>query len=122
MSFFWGEKKRVLAIVILPIIVSQIWEENGLCRVILIVVLLSWRIMVEPFKLSSFFLCRKEDLKPTCTCEVSRRLNPLQKGLSMAHRARPVTMTVTAPGESLPGEWMQGMNGCIFQPSHRFGP
>lgn len=84
MSFFWGEKKRVLAIVVLSIIVSQIWEENGLCRVILITVLLSWRIMAEPFKLLFFFLYRKRDLKPISACEVSRRPNPLQKGLSMA--------------------------------------
>lgn len=74
--FFWGEKKRVLAIVILSIIVFQIGKENGLCGVILIIVLLSWRIMAEPFKLSSFLLYRKEDLKPISASELSRRLNP----------------------------------------------
>lgn len=60
MRFFWGEKKRVLAIVILSIIVSQIWKENGLCRVILIIVLLSWRIMAEPFKLVFLYKRRPE--------------------------------------------------------------
>lgn len=76
MRFFWGEKKRVLTIIILTIIVSHIWKENGLCRVILIIVLLSWRIMAEPFKLSSFFLYRKEALKAISASELSRRPNP----------------------------------------------
>lgn len=70
--FFWRKKKRVLAIAILSIIVSQIGKENGVCRVILIVVSLSWRIMAGPFKLS-LFLHSQEDLEPISASELSQR-------------------------------------------------
>lgn len=80
--FFWGEKKRVLAIVILSIIVSQIWKENGLCRVILIIVLLSWRIMAEPFKL--VFLYKRRPEADFCPWTAQRAESPAE-GFAPGH-------------------------------------
>lgn len=61
--------------------------------------------MAEPFKLSSFLLYRKEDLKPISASELSRRLNPSAEEFApMARRAR----SAAPPGESLPEKWMQG--------------
>lgn len=64
---------------------STIWKENGPCRVVLIILLLSWRIMAESFKVSSFFRCRKDDLKPISDSELSRKLNPSAEEFAQRH-------------------------------------